>query len=254
MGRVEALASSLTKAKTSTSEDPTLEEERKRQRLQSKFYKVLEDHIRVFSEFKSKSKVDGDEFSKLIYGPIHGFMEECNNFVKNDPDFSLARLSEGSKEDQRYLTNKLLFKFFKRFPLNMYRFVNEPWYFSSVFAVLTGFYPPVGTKVAVHMCLYTKSILMLGSDKHLKYIERAIKLKDLGCFGLTELAHGSNVQGIITTATFDEQDHEFVLNTPHEKGMKFWIGGAAQSANMAVIAANLIVRGKGYGVHLFIVP
>lgn len=45
-----------------------------------------------------------------------------------------------------------------------------------------------------------------------------------------------------------------MLNTPHEKGIKFWIGGAAESANMSVIAANLIVGKKDYGIHMFIVP
>ena len=32
---------------------------------------------------------------------------------------------------------------------------------------------------------------------------------------MTELAHGSNVQGIETTATFDKETDEFVINTPH---------------------------------------
>lgn len=36
--------------------------------------------------------------------------------------------------------------------------------------------------------------------------------------------------------------------------MKFWIGGAAQTANMAVIWAQLYIDGKGYGVHAYVVP
>jgi acyl-CoA oxidase len=35
--------------------------------------------------------------------------------------------------------------------------------------------------------------------------------------------------------------------------MKFWIGGAAQSANMCIVAANMTVKGKDYGLHLFVV-
>jgi acyl-CoA oxidase len=35
--------------------------------------------------------------------------------------------------------------------------------------------------------------------------------------------------------------------------MKFWIGNAAQTANMAIVFANLIVKGKDYGIHPFIV-
>jgi acyl-CoA oxidase len=36
--------------------------------------------------------------------------------------------------------------------------------------------------------------------------------------------------------------------------MKFWIGGAAQTANMSVIWAQLYIDGKCYGVHAYIVP
>jgi acyl-CoA oxidase len=251
MDRLSSLSSTIVK---SVSTDPSLNADIEKQKMRYKNLQILEDHTRVISEWKAKSTIDGEEFAKLIYGPIYNIIAEANTFCRNDPDFKLARLSDGDKDQQRYLTNKLLFKFYKRFPVTLYKFVNEPWYFSSLFSVLTGFFPPVGTKTAVHFCLYAKSILMLGTDKHVKFVERALALKDLGCFGLTELAHGSNVQGIITIATYDVQQQCFILNTPHEKGMKFWIGGAAQSANMSVIAANLIVGGKDYGVHLFIVP
>jgi len=36
--------------------------------------------------------------------------------------------------------------------------------------------------------------------------------------------------------------------------MKFWIGAAAQLANMSIIWAQLIVNGKKYGPHPFVVP
>ena len=42
---------------------------------------------------------------------------------------------------------------------------------------------------------------------------------------MTELAHGSNVAGLETTATFDEKTDEFVIHTPHVGATKWWIGG-----------------------------
>ena len=45
---------------------------------------------------------------------------------------------------------------------------------------------------------------------------------------MTELGHGSNVMGIETQATYDEQSMEFVITTPRDTASKFWIGGAAQ--------------------------
>ena len=77
---------------------------------------------------------------------------------------------------------------------------------------------------------------------------------DIGCFALTELAHGSNVKDIQTTAVFDSQSGEFILNTPTDMAMKFWIGNAGEIANTSVVFAQLLINDKNYGVHGFIVP
>ena len=36
--------------------------------------------------------------------------------------------------------------------------------------------------------------------------------------------------------------------------MKFWIGGAAKTATMSLIWAQLYIKDKCYGIHAFIVP
>jgi acyl-CoA oxidase len=41
-------------------------------------------------------------------------------------------------------------------------------------------------------------------------------------FDLVELAHGSNVAGLETTATLDERTDEFVVYTPHLGATKWW--------------------------------
>jgi len=38
-----------------------------------------------------------------------------------------------------------------------------------------------------------KTIKNLGTEKHKQLLERAAKLEDIGCFCMTELAHGSDV-------------------------------------------------------------
>lgn len=110
-----------------------------------------------------------------------------------------------------------------------------------------------GVKCVVQLGLYGNSILGLGTAKHNDYLKRAYNLKDLGCFMMTELGHGSNVQQLLTTAHYIHSERAFVLNTPHELGMKFWIGNLGRTANMGVCFANLIINNKNEGIHVFLV-
>ena len=76
----------------------------------------------------------------------------------------------------------------------------------------------------------------------------------MGCFGLTEILHGSNTRDLLTEAHYDHENRQFIMNTPSKEGMKFWIGAAAEVANMSVIWAQLFIGKKCYGIHAFIVP
>jgi acyl-CoA oxidase len=112
----------------------------------------------------------------------------------------------------------------------------------------------LSVKNGVHIMLYTRTIFNLGRDRHMHFVERATRFQDIGCFGLTELTHGSNVKGIITEAHYDNKNREFIINSPSKEAMKFWIGAAAELANMSIIWAQLYIDGKCYGVHAYIVP
>lgn len=59
--------------------------------------------------------------------------------------------------------------------------------------------------------------------------------------------------GIETTAVYDEQTQEFVINTPNEAAQKTWIGGLALDAHISTVFAQLYVRGVHQGVHALLV-
>lgn len=110
-------------------------------------------------------------------------------------------------------------------------------------------------KTFLHYFLYTKTLILFQSNpKHQEFIQDAMSLKDWGCFGLTEFYRGSYSKEVQTLATYDHLTKEFVLSTQGQKGMKYWIGAAAEIANMAVIWAQLVIDGKSQGPHPFVVP
>ncbi|CAN3373057.1 hypothetical protein DIURU_005319 [Diutina rugosa] len=117
--------------------------------------------------------------------------------------------------------------------------------------------PGLSTRIAVHLMLWIPAINGNGTFEQRNYWlkDKSEHIRDVyGCFGMTELAHGSNVPGMQTTATFDEETDEFIINTPHIGATKWWIGGAAHSATHCATYARLIVKGKDYGVKVFVVP
>ncbi|SNX88033.1 related to acyl-coenzyme A oxidase 1 [Melanopsichium pennsylvanicum] len=75
----------------------------------------------------------------------------------------------------------------------------------------------------------------------------------LGCYMQTELAHGSNLSAMRTTATLDMQKDEWIINTPEPSAGKVWIGGSGLTATYGIVMANLIVKNKSYGMHPFLV-
>ena len=43
-------------------------------------------------------------------------------------------------------------------------------------------------------------------------------------YAQTELGHGSNVRGLETTATFDKDTDEFIIDSPTLSSIKWWPG------------------------------
>ncbi|KAJ3537364.1 hypothetical protein NM688_g6701 [Phlebia brevispora] len=76
----------------------------------------------------------------------------------------------------------------------------------------------------------------------------------IGCYLQTELAHGSNVAGLETTATYLPEKREFEINSPQLTSSKWWVGGAGKYATHGVLQARLILPGgQEMGPHLFLV-
>jgi acyl-CoA oxidase len=114
-------------------------------------------------------------------------------------------------------------------------------------------------KAGVQWGLFGGAIENLGTERHHEaYVQRIIDLDLLGCFAMTETGHGSDVQSLETTATYDRVTDEFVIHSPTRTSRKDYIGGAAQTAKVAAVFAQLITSEDGkpvnHGVHCLFVP
>lgn len=142
----------------------------------------------------------------------------------------------------------------------MARFIEiEPYAkFRRRLQLMTVIDPSMGIRILVNLGLFLNCIRGNGTQKQYdfwaKKKESGIIKQMYGCFGMTELGHGSNVAGCETTATFDPETDEFIIDTPHIGATKWWIGGAAHSATHTVCYARLIIKDVDYGVKTFVVP
>ncbi|KAI4364840.1 hypothetical protein MLD38_020878 [Melastoma candidum] len=106
----------------------------------------------------------------------------------------------------------------------------------------------------LHWGMFVPAIKGQGTEEQQqKWLPLAYKMQIIGCYAQTELGHGSNVQGLETTATFDPKTDEFIIHSPTLTSSKWWPGGLGKVSTHAVAYARLIVDGQEHGVHGFIV-
>ena len=119
-------------------------------------------------------------------------------------------------------------------------------------------------KSGVQWGLFGGAVEALGSERHMHLVPRIIDLDLLGCFAMTERGHGSDVQNLETTATYDAETDEFVVHSPGLSAEKTYIGNAARHGRMAAVFAQLHTPGsatdanhdpaESHGVHCILVP
>jgi acyl-CoA oxidase len=113
-------------------------------------------------------------------------------------------------------------------------------------------------KAGVQWGLFGGAVQLLGTERHhRRYLRDIIDLSLPGCFAMTETGHGSDVQHLRTTATYDPAAGEFVISTPDPGARKDYIGNAARDGRMAAVFAQLVVdgaQGASHGVHALLVP
>jgi acyl-CoA oxidase len=115
--------------------------------------------------------------------------------------------------------------------------------------------PSLQIKSGVQWGLFGAAIMHLGTRAHHeRWLPNVIKLNLPGVFAMTEIGHGSDVDSVGTTATYDPETEEFDIHTPFRGAWKEYLGNAALHGQAAVVFAQLITKDVNHGVHAFFVP
>ncbi|WVZ10937.1 hypothetical protein V8G54_015467 [Vigna mungo] len=202
---------------------------------------------------RNKAQFDVDEMKIVWAGSREDFelSDRISRLVASDPVFR--------KDDRAALGRKELFKNTLRKAAHAWKRVIEL-RLSGEFSALE----PEAYKLRafvdqpaftdLHWGMFVPAIQGQGTDEQQqKWLPLAYRMQIIGCYAQTELGHGSNVQGLETTATFDPKTDEFVIHSPTLTSSKWWPGGLGKVSTHAVVYARLIIDGQDYGVHGFIV-
>ncbi|XP_059433640.1 acyl-coenzyme A oxidase, peroxisomal [Corylus avellana] len=208
----------------------------------------------------AKLEVDTKSLIVCMRGKHRDVQEKVFEFFNSRPE--LQTPVEISKDDHRELCMRQLVALVREAGIKPFRYVAEdPAKYFAILEAVGSVDMSLGIKMGVQYSLWGGTVLNLGTKKHkAKYYDGIDNLEYPGCFAMTELHHGSNVQGIQTVATFDPITDEFIIDTPNDGAIKWWIGNAAVHGKFASVFAKLMLPThdtKGVsdmGVHAFIVP
>lgn len=113
--------------------------------------------------------------------------------------------------------------------------------------------PGFWIRFTVQYNLFAGTVLGLGGPEHLAQLEAMQQQGTLGCFGLTEQFAGVNSGLVVNTiATWLPEKQSFRIHSPDEGSYKNWISQGLTAEKCALIA-NLIIDGKAYGPHGFLI-
>ncbi|KAG6717384.1 hypothetical protein I3842_04G096100 [Carya illinoinensis] len=209
---------------------------------------------------RTKLNVDAKSLSVFMRGKHRDIQEKVFDFFNARPE--LQTPVEISMDDHRELCMRQLLALVRDAGVRPFKYVaDEPTKYFAILEAVGSVDMSLGIKMGVQYSLWGGSVLNLGTKKHkVKYYDGIDNMEYPGCFAMTELHHGSNVQGLQTVATFDPITDEFVIDTPNDGAIKWWIGNAAVHGKFATVFAKLMLpthNTKGVsdmGVHAFIIP
>eukprot|EP00245_Coleochaete_scutata_P005256 TRINITY_DN18686_c0_g1_i1.p1 TRINITY_DN18686_c0_g1~~TRINITY_DN18686_c0_g1_i1.p1 ORF type:complete len:686 (-),score=144.71 TRINITY_DN18686_c0_g1_i1:359-2416(-) len=213
-----------------------------------------------FSSSQPVRKPSAKILADYMAGEYQADRKKVFDFFERHPE--LVTPVEISKDDHRDLCLRQMIGLVREANVRPMQYLAEdPGRYFSVLDAIGLMDLSLCIKTGVQFSLWGGSVYNLGTQKHRdKYFKGIDNVDYPGCFAMTELNHGSNVQGLETTAIYDPRTDEFIIHTPHDGATKWWIGNAALHGKFASVFARLKLPSsksnglEDFGVHAFVVP
>ncbi|XP_028133538.2 peroxisomal acyl-coenzyme A oxidase 3-like [Diabrotica virgifera virgifera] len=182
------------------------------------------------------------------------FQNEIYKILENNPLYNQQNVAGLSRDNQRRIAFLGCRDQSQQYAFSFDYLMQNLRRPSALVRILTTAIPSSYAKYLVANRFFVNSILSMGTERHHKIIDDAKTGKILGCYCLTEIAHGSNTKSMRTIATYDKHKKVFIINSPDFESAKCWAGGLGQTAMYGTVFAQLILDGVNYGLHAFLVP
>ncbi|KAI8084287.1 uncharacterized protein B0P05DRAFT_534964 [Gilbertella persicaria] len=179
-------------------------------------------------------------------------MKRAFDFIEKDPELVVQppkNILEFTREESREFTMGQLHRL-----ANLSREIQDKKFTQLVYKAVFHYSESCALRMGVHEALFRNAIQMLGNkEQQQEWVPDIDEHRVLGCFAMTELGHSSALRDIETTATYDQDRDEFIINSPSITSTKWWTGLAGQTATHTVAIAQTIVHGNNVGLNWFIV-
>ncbi|KAI0698287.1 peroxisomal oxidase [Cytidiella melzeri] len=197
---------------------------------------------------REQSRVDVGAIREYLYGSKErwNLHSEIVNIVSTDPVFAKARWPFMNRKERYKNVLRMIHRVHEL--QDAYKWSTAQ--FREAISLLDETHP-----YTLHLVAFEPVFMAQASPElRQKYGELIANAGIIGCYLQTELAHGSNLTSLETTATYLPDTKQFEIHSPTFTASKWWVGGAGKFATHGVVQAQLILPGgKNMGPHLFFV-